>query len=135
MNLTYQVNLFLFFPCVTAENKKSFNSLSISLPLSLMHVYICIDAFAGGGHRHALGAPRWHTHTHKHIHAYTHNYIRICMPSQAGAAGTHGGLPADTALRWSIEGWDRSKRRDVVVPEVRHIFSKNKKPEYSDFIE
>jgi len=41
------------------------------------------------------------------------------MPSQAGAAGTHGGLPADMALRWSIEGWDRGKRRDVVVPEVR----------------
>ena len=59
------------------------------------------------------------------------------MPSQAGAAGTHGGLPADMALRWSIEGWDRGKRRDVVVPEVRSgtVSSKNKKPEYSDFTE
>ena len=59
---------------------------------------------------------------------YAHTYMHAL---QAGAAGTHGGLTADMALQWSIEGWDRSKRRDVVVPEVRHIFSKKKKWQYS----
>jgi len=33
----------------------------------------------------------------------------------------HGGLPADVALRWSIEGWDIGKRRDVVVPDVSRV--------------
>ena len=34
------------------------------------------------------------------------------MPSQAGAGGTHGWLPADMALRWSIERWDKKKYSD-----------------------
>ena len=40
---------------------------------------------------------------------------------RAEAAGTHGGLAPDVALRWSVEGWDDTKRRDVAIPEVSRV--------------
>ena len=40
---------------------------------------------------------------------------------KAGAEGTHGGLGADVALRWAVEGWDAAKRRDMVVPQVSRV--------------
>lgn len=40
---------------------------------------------------------------------------------KAGAAGTHGGLGLDVALRWSVAGWDGARRRDVAIPEVSRV--------------
>ena len=40
---------------------------------------------------------------------------------KAEAGGSHGGLPPDVALRWSVEGWDDAKRRDVAVPQVSRV--------------